>query len=586
MKLRVRLLIGFLAGAASAGAAEHAWTRTRDLTTNLHFSRLIPTTVETSELRWSPVDDSRAAQPDWDDAAWSVVNFRGVPARRGILWLRLRLRDVDGALPGGLYLGAPLAYELYWDGVLIGRSGRPGNSRAEEVAGLSLNFVSIPPARRGPGEHVIALRASCYRTHYPGPTLPLQVFPMPEADWRWFNSRSSILPHMAVGAMLMVTVTSLVMWLVAARLPVLLLFTVLCACATAMQALAMAFWDYGYSYEWNYLAAVARGTATDGVGLSLVALTIVLFNLPRACWLAVVAAPLAGIPLHWFGPSAMRPLLTAALLLALAGAAWAMVRRRPGARPVAAGVLVTTGLWLRDPVHFIIADFFQGFLPTMLGLVAAVALQVRGARRKARDTQLAAARMEIELLKKNLQPHFMMNTLAALSDVVEREPASAVKLIDDLAGELRVLARISGEKLIPLGQELELCRSHLRVMSVRTEQAWSLATTGVDENVSVPPAVFLTLIENGFVHQRVAGGAGTFALTMDGADGVVRFGFFSPGEVLRDEERPDGGTGLRYVKARLEESFAGRWELRGEPVAGGWRTRITVPRATGGAVGS
>ena len=52
---------------------------------------------------------------------------------------------------------------------------------------------------------------------------------------------------------------------------------------------------------------------------------------------------------------------------------------------------------------------------------------------------------------------------------------------------------------------------------------------------------------------------------------------------------PDGatadGTGLRYIKARLEESFTGRWTLSGAPVSDGWETVIEIraPEAVGAA---
>jgi hypothetical protein len=124
---------------------------------------------------------------------------------------------------------------------------------------------------------------------------------------------------------------------------------------------------------------------------------------------------------------------------------------------------------------------------------------------------------------------------------------------------------------------LALCRAHLRVMSARTARAWSLAAEGVDEQALVPPAVLLTLVENGFTHQRVTDGAAVFRLDGErGADGAVHYRFFSPGEVQMEPARPTGGTGLRYVQARLEESFPGRWSLRGEAVAGGWQTVIEI----------
>jgi len=53
-----------------------------------------------------------------------------------------------------------------------------------------------------------------------------------------------------------------------------------------------------------------------------------------------------------------------------------------------------------------------------------------------------------ELLKKNLQPHFLMNTLAVLTEVVEQNPTVAARLIEDLAEEFRTVARVSAEKLV------------------------------------------------------------------------------------------------------------------------------------------
>jgi hypothetical protein len=46
---------------------------------------------------------------------------------------------------------------------------------------------------------------------------------------------------------------------------------------------------------------------------------------------------------------------------------------------------------------------------------------------------LLAQRLEIELLKKNIQPHFLLNTLTVLIEVIEQAPATAVKLIEAVA---------------------------------------------------------------------------------------------------------------------------------------------------------
>ena len=129
-----------------------------------------------------------------------------------------------------------------------------------------------------------------------------------------------------------------------------------------------------------------------------------------------------------------------------------------------------------------------------------------------------------------------------------------------------------------MAQELELCRAHLRVMSPRTGKTWQPGAGKLDPAALVPPALFLTLIENGFSHQRVApprrvvhpapgeGAAGGHLTTPSCRQARRR----------RTRRRAPGGTGLRYVRARLEESFPGRWSFRDGLTAAGWETVIEV----------
>jgi LytS/YehU family sensor histidine kinase len=262
-----------------------------------------------------------------------------------------------------------------------------------------------------------------------------------------------------------------------------------------------------------------------------------------------------------------------------AAAGWAVWRRRTGARltftAASVGLVI---LRLDSSANQILGpSFLITFSLLVMSLLAAIGKQVQSARRAARAAELTSTRMEIELLKKNLQPHFLLNTLTALTEVVEQSPREAVKLIDDLAEELRSLSRMSAKKLIPLGQELELCRAHLRVMSLRTGKPWQLNAEDLDPASLVPPALFLTLIENGFTHQRIASTGGAFVLRRDNMPGnAMSFIFVSPGDIQDDPSRAAGGTGLRYVKARLEESFPGRWSFRQGPTSAGWESVIEI----------
>src|SRR3546814_16789444 len=115
----------------------------------------------------------------------------------------------------------------------------------------------------------------------------------------------------------------------------------------------------------------------------------------------------------------------------------------------------------------------------------------------------SAQRLELDLLKQHLKPHFLMNTLTALAGWIEESPHTAVRMVDALADEFRTLVDVSGRALIPLEDELALCREHLEVMGFRRAPAYVLDARLDPESTAVPPEVSLTLIRITF-NQRTA----------------------------------------------------------------------------------
>ncbi|HEX2100280.1 MAG TPA: hypothetical protein VHF69_06445, partial [Candidatus Synoicihabitans sp.] len=249
-----------------------------------------------SEVRLRIGDDPAWAYPDYDDSDWEVVTTSGLPTRSGVFWVRYRIRT-DGLLPAGIYNKVGAAYELYWDGRLIGRSGTPGANRAEEEPGKLDSAFSIPPewigGRSKTGsvgetsektgksaggkaaptrrEHLVAMRLSNYRYYFPGERTDLQVwFVAPEERLANFN-RIALEPTLAAGAMFMIAIVSLMMWLIAARRPALLLLVGLCSCAALTQGLMTLRYSTSYSYEWHYAIRLANVWLAAGIGICLVA---------------------------------------------------------------------------------------------------------------------------------------------------------------------------------------------------------------------------------------------------------------------------------------------------------------------------
>lgn len=578
-------------------AVERRWMRNRK-NGPLGVRMMLPEGFEHSDILMKRGNDERWARPNWDDRDWEVVTENGLPARTGIFWIRYRIRG-PGRLPGGITQKVGAAFELYWDGKLVGRSGEPADEADGEEPGKLDTTFSIPaewlvpdgkPRKPAKGakpvepvrEYVVAMRMSNHLYGFPGERTDLQVYFTTPDGFMAENQRTAIETAIAAGGMSMVALAGLTLWLVALRRPVLLLFTGLCACAAITQFMTMARSLGSYDYDWHYPFRLGMVYLAGVLGACLIAFVGMHFKVPRLRWLLGVHLGLMILILMWPRELHHVPLsersgmvMLVAFLISAAAAGWAAWRQERGALMVLAGCLMSAFVGGR----FIEGRFFPAFLPTMIGLLGAVALRLRAEARAAQETRLAATRLELELLKKNLQPHFLLNSLTALAEVVERDPTVAGKLIGDLAGVFRALGRMSGEKQVSVAQELDLCRAHLRVMSIRTGVEWRLETHNVVPDHAVPPALFLTLIENGYIHQRVRGGAGIFELTAEPREGGTTYTFVSPGEIKVQPDRADGGTGLRYVKARLEESFPGRWSFaHGPHPAGGWATVIELWR--------
>jgi LytS/YehU family sensor histidine kinase len=128
------------------------------------------------------------------------------------------------------------------------------------------------------------------------------------------------------------------------------------------------------------------------------------------------------------------------------------------------------------------------------------ARHLAGKERAEREAQLKAARLENELLRKNINPHFLLNTLTSIIVWLRKDSKSAIKLIEALAEEFRTILQVSALRRIPMKQEIDLCKAHLRIMSYRRGADYRLETSGLVEEEEIPPMIFHTLIENGLSH--------------------------------------------------------------------------------------
>ena len=216
-----------------------------------------------------------------------------------------------------------------------------------------------------------------------------------------------------------------------------------------------------------------------------------------------------------------------------------------------------------------------------LFIIFSIGSQIREQNRLLKTTTIQSHRLETELLKKSIQPHFLMNTLLSIISWIRMNTEKAVELILILADEYRIINRISSEKTILIKEEIQLCKSHLEIMGYRNNTRYTLITKGISGNERVPPMIFHTLIENGLTHAYRTGESGTFYLKCIKNNGIIHYLLRNDGSKLRrfsqqNQTQIEEGIGLKYIKARLEENVPSNWNVEYGYKDGFWEVNIII----------
>jgi Histidine kinase len=121
--------------------------------------------------------------------------------------------------------------------------------------------------------------------------------------------------------------------------------------------------------------------------------------------------------------------------------------------------------------------------------------------------RLDRARAEAELLalKSQIDPHFLFNSLHALTQLILADPARAVRFTQGLADVYRYILTQRERDLVPLGDELAFAESYLGVFRVRFGDAVRLVTEGLADAglYLIPPISLQVLLENAVKHNAL-----------------------------------------------------------------------------------
>lgn len=223
--------------------------------------------------------------------------------------------------------------------------------------------------------------------------------------------------------------------------------------------------------------------------------------------------------------------------------------------------------WLRP---WFLNDFIIYLGVLAAGLARAYSLRYRSQReeslRVAAQLRAQLAEARLDALRMQLDPHFLFNTLHAISSLVERDPRGVRRMISRLSELLRHTIEGPSEQEIPLRKEMDLLRRYLEIMEVRFQGRLEISTD-VEERAMealVPNLILQPIVENAIKHgvSKIEG-PGRISLSgrVEGDQLVLRVENNAP--FVQGGE--GGGVGVRNTRARLAHLYGGEqsFDLRG-----------------------
>jgi signal transduction histidine kinase len=204
-------------------------------------------------------------------------------------------------------------------------------------------------------------------------------------------------------------------------------------------------------------------------------------------------------------------------------------------------------------------------------------------RENALQAAALAQQAQLEMLRYQLNPHFLFNALNSIRASVDEDAARARRIITQLSEFLRYSLLHGSAKKIPLREELEAVRNYLAIEKIRFEDklAIEFEIESAAEDFEVPCFLLNPLVENAVKHGRTDGGKPLdIKISARVFDDRLILEVANSGTV-QNGVRPDGngiGIGLKNVRERLEKLFGvdGRFELKED--TGFVKARIEITR--------
>ena len=212
-----------------------------------------------------------------------------------------------------------------------------------------------------------------------------------------------------------------------------------------------------------------------------------------------------------------------------------------------------------------IFTFLVVFIDSWYAIILYLGYDWFNKQKQTKELEKQNLQSELSLLKNQINPHFLFNTLNNIDSLIKKNPGHASKAIIDLSDIMRYMIYETNVDKVPLQKELDYIDNYLNLQKLQyfNNDLVECTITGDPKDKEIAPMLLIPFIENAFKH-----------CTSKETKHAIRFSFLLESDKISFEARnisdktrtiskdKSGGIGLETVRRRLEILYKNRYSLQ------------------------
>jgi two-component system, LytTR family, sensor kinase len=171
--------------------------------------------------------------------------------------------------------------------------------------------------------------------------------------------------------------------------------------------------------------------------------------------------------------------------------------------------------------------------------------------------------MELALVKNQINPHFLFNTLNNIDVLITKDAIQASVYLKKLSDIMRFMLYETKTEKIPLAKELIYIEKYIELQRIRTSNKSyvNYTVTGNPEGIMIAPMLFIPFIENAFKHTEDKKVENAIIIKIDIAKETIAFDCENKFSCDSKNESDNSGLGNELIKKRLTLLYPNRHTL-------------------------